>query len=96
MKMLLIRCSSSKLEEVRELIDKHEVEGYSEIPDIRGAGETGKHMGTRAWPGTSCMIFAAVRSEKAEELIGAMESLCRSCARDEGVRMMVLPIERMI
>jgi len=96
MKMLLILCSSSRLDEVRELIDEHEVQGYSEIADIRGSGETGKHMGTRAWPGTSCMIFAAVESEKAEELIGAVEALCTSCAPDEGMRVMVLPVERMI
>ena len=96
MKMLLILCPSSKLDEVRELIDEHEVQGYSEISDIRGAGETGKHLGTRAWPGTSCMIFAAVESEKADELIDAVEKLCLSCSPNEGMRVMVLPVERMI
>ena len=96
MKMLMIICSGSKLEEVRDLMDRHGVQGYSEIPEIRGAGSTGKHLGTRAWPGISCMIFAAVETEKAEEVIGAVESLCNSCSPDEGVRMMVLPVDRLI
>jgi hypothetical protein len=56
MKMLMILCPSSRLEHVQKLVDGHDVHGYTEILEVRGAGISGKHLGTRAWPGTSALF----------------------------------------
>ncbi len=96
MKMLLIFCAGSKVESVRRLIDAHEVHGYTEIPELIGSGTTGLHMGTRAHPGTSALILAAMDASKADELATALGDLARSCSPDEGLRVFVLPVERMI
>lgn len=96
MKLIVAFCSSSSLERVRALIDAHEVHGYTEFPETPGSGLTGRHMGSRAWPGTSSVIMTAVEDAKASELLDALARLARECGPDEGLRAMVLPVETMI
>ena len=96
MKMLMIFCAGTRLEEVRRLVDAHEVHGYTEIPEVLGSGVTGRHLGTRAWPGTSSLVITAVAAPKADELLSALESLAKTCAAEEGLRVLSLPVERMI
>ncbi len=96
MKLLMIFCAGTKLEAVRRLVDAHEVHGYTEIPEVLGSGATGRHLGTRAWPGTSSLVITAVAAPKAEELLSALEALARTCAGEEGLRVLSLPVERMI
>lgn len=96
MKMLMILCPSSRLESVQKLVDEHHVHGYSEIVEVRGAGASGKHFGSRAWPGTSVLVFAVIEPSKVDELLGALETLASSCSPEEGLRAFVLPVERMV
>lgn len=96
MKMVLILCPDSRLEEIRALLDEHHLQGYTELDGLRGCGTTGKRLGTRAHPGSSAMVFAAVEASKTEELVAALGEFCRTCADAEGVRVLVLPVERMI
>ncbi len=96
MRMLLIFCAGSKVDAIRRLIDAHEVHGYTEIRDLIGSGTTGLHMGTRAHPGASALILAAVDERKSGELADALADLARTCAPEEGLRVFVLPVERMI
>jgi hypothetical protein len=96
MTMIMIFCAGSRVDAVRRLIDAHEVHGYTEIPDLIGSGATGLHMGTRAHPGTSALILAAVERKKADELATSLGELARTCAPEEGLRVFVLPVERMI
>jgi nitrogen regulatory protein PII len=96
MKLVVIVCAGSKLEEVRRLVDEHEVHGYTEIPEAHGSGATGRKMGSRAWPGTSSMIFTAVEDSKADELVEALQAFSRTCSPEEGIRVMVLPVERFV
>jgi len=96
MKMLMILCSSARLEDAQKIIDGHQVEGYSEILDVRGSGATGKHMGSRAWPGTSSLIFAVLEDAKVEPLLVALKDLAESCTVEEGLRLFVLPVEQMV
>ena len=96
MKLLVIFCTGSRVEEVRRLIDAHEVHGYTEIPDVLGSGLTGRHLGTRAYPGTSAVILTAVEGAKADELIGVLEGFASGCAPEEGLRVLVVPVEKLI
>jgi hypothetical protein len=96
MKLLLILCPGERADEVRALIDRHEVHGYTEIPELRGSGITGLHLGTRAYPGAVCLIFTAVAEPKAAELIAALREHCRECDPAEGLRAFVLNVQEMI
>ena len=96
MKMVLIICPETRIDEVRELLDEHHLEGYTELSDVRGSGTTGKRLGTRAYPGSSCMVFVVVEGSKVDELLEALETFCRRCSGAEGVRALVLPVEKLI
>jgi nitrogen regulatory protein PII len=96
MKMVLIICPETRIDEVRRLLDEHHLEGYTELGDVRGAGSTGKRLGTRAYPGSSCMVFVVVEGSKVDDLVEALERFCSRCTGAEGVRVLVLPVERTI
>ena len=96
MKMLMIVCPEGREEEVRRLIARHDVHAYSELRDIAGEGETGLHMGTRVFPGSSAIIFTVVPTEKKGELLAALREFGKTLYASEGLRAFVLPVEEMI
>lgn len=96
MKMLMIICPEQRRGEIRELISRHEVQAFSEMKGITGKGETGVHMGTRVWPGTSSLIFTVVSDEKKDELLQALKTCAIDLYPGEGLRAFVLPVESAI
>lgn len=90
LKLLLILCTGEDTDAVRKLIDKHHIHGFTEISGLRGSGETGLHMGTRAFPGSASLIFTAVPAEQSLSLIGDLRELAENCMPGEGVRVFVL------
>ena len=93
MKMLMIVCPENRQEEVRAIIAKHEVRGYSEIQNVLGEGATGKHLGTHVWPGKSVLVFTVVAASKKEELVLALKEYHESLFEGEGLRVFTLPVE---
>ena len=96
MKLLMIFCTGACDQKLRELVVSHGVHAYTEIPDVMGAGSTGKHFGTRAWPGASSVILTAVDTSKADELLAALEEFSKRCLPEQGVRAVVLAVEKML
>lgn len=90
LKLLLILCTGEDTHAVRELIDKHHIHGFTEITGLRGSGDSGLHMGTRAFPGTASLIFTAVPTEQSVSLIGDLRALAEKCMPGEGLRVFVL------
>ena len=93
MKMLMIVCPENRQEEVRAIIAKHEVRGYSEIQNVLGEGATGKHLGTHVWPGKSVLVFTVVAASKKDELVQALKDYHQSLFEGEGLRVFALPVE---
>ena len=93
MKLLMIVCPENRQEEVRAIIAKHEVRGYSEIQNVLGEGATGKHLGTHVWPGKSVLVFTVVAAAKKDELVQALQEYHESLLAGEGLRVFALPVE---
>ena len=93
MKMLMIICPENRQQEVRDLIAKHNVHSYSEIPNVLGEGKTGKHLGTHVWPGKSVLVFTVVASSIKEELVQALKEYHETLLDGEGLRVFALPVE---
>lgn len=94
MKMLMIICPDSRQEALRELLGKHAVHAYSEIPGILGEGKTGKHLDNRTWPGKSALIFTAVPDEKESELVATLRQM--KLYPGEGLTAFALPVEQVL
>jgi hypothetical protein len=93
MKLLLIICPSQSIDDVRRIIDEHEVHTFTELDGLRGSGETGRRLGTRAYPGAVSMLFTALPEAKAEELVGSLGDLSRQCAESEGLRVFEMDVK---
>ena len=93
MKMLMIICPENRQQEVRAIIAKHDIRGYSEIQNVLGEGTTGKHLGTHTWPGKSVLVFTVVASAKKDELVQALKEYNESLFEGEGLRVFALPVE---
>jgi Nitrogen regulatory protein P-II len=89
-KLLLILCGSDEAEAVREILEAHQVHGFTEIEGARGAGITGLHLGTRAFPGTATLLFSVVDVDRAPEVIAALRSFAVTCPPGEGVKVFVM------
>ncbi|RMH19254.1 MAG: hypothetical protein D6696_11135 [Acidobacteria bacterium] len=96
LKLLLILCASGRADEVRRLIEQRRVEGFTEIPELEGAGVTGRHLGSRAFPGTTSLIFTALAPEPAAALVAALAELQKRCDPGEGLRVFALDAAAML
>ncbi len=96
MKMLMIVCPENRQEEVRAIIAKHDVRGYSEIQNVLGEGATGKHLGTHVFPGKSALVFTVVAASKKEELVQALKEYNEGLFEGEGLRVFALPVESLL
>lgn len=75
MKVLLIFVDSDHAEDVARLLEKSDVPGYSEFPHVRGKGESGRKMGTRAFPGSSTLYFVALPDGTCKGLCDDLKAL---------------------
>ncbi len=96
MKMIMVICPDARRDDIRALIEKHDVHTFSELKDVTGEGATGKRMGTRVWPGKSTLIFTVLPDDKKDELLAALKTCTRDLYPGEGLRAFVLPVEEAI
>jgi hypothetical protein len=68
MKLAVVTVDKERKDEVVALFDRAGVTGYSLIPSVLGRGHTGKHLGTRAFPGDNAMVLALVPPGQLAEL----------------------------
>jgi hypothetical protein len=94
MKLVLVLCDTSRSQAIMKLLESHGATGYTEVPMVLGAGVTGKHMDSRAWPGRGCMLFTLVEREKAAGLIEALKGFDESLPEGEGFRIFSMDAER--
>ena len=96
MKMLMIVCPEQRQEELRTLLGRHGVHGYSEFRHVTGEGQTGKHLGSHAWPAESLLMVSVVPDDKKDELVAALRRCATQLYPDEGLRAFVLPVEEAV
>ena len=82
MKLLMIIVETSCIEEIEVLLRQNGVEGYTEIPKVRGFGETGPRLGSSAYPKTSSVVFTVVPEEKVGRIVEDIRCQCDRCLED--------------
>ena len=96
MNLVMIICPPSRQADVERLLERHQVPGFTELPEVLGEGTHGKRLGTHAWPGKSSLLFTAVAPQKKDELVAALRELAASMYSGESLRAFILPVETAI
>jgi hypothetical protein len=94
MKLLMIIVESEHKEELEVLLNRHNIVGYSEIPQAHGRGETGFRMGSRAFPKTSSIFFTVIPASSIEPLKADIERYCAACLKR--MKMVVWGVEQIV
>ena len=96
MKMLMIFCTAPGASPLLEMLDGMGMRGYTLVPEVFGAGQTGRHMGTRAHPGVSSLVLLTVVEDDAAKVLKALEEHRGHCAPGEGFHAVQLPVETVL
>lgn len=96
MKLLLLIYSGSAPERVTDLLDGLPIEGYTELDRARGAGRTGRRLGTRAWPGESTVLFTLVQDEDVGSISAAVQGEAAVLPAGERLHLAVLPVDTVV
>lgn len=89
----MVLVPSDCLTDVQDVIDKHEIHAYTEIPNVLGSGKTGRKLGTRAFPGTTSMLLAIVDAGEADRLVKAVREYAERAQCCEEIRVFAMPAE---
>lgn len=93
MKMLLIIYSGVRSRLVPELLESHGASGWTEVSQGHGIGVTGRHEGSRAWPGDSAVYFSIASEESAAALGDALRTEADGLEPGERLHVALLPVE---
>ncbi|MCP4899042.1 MAG: hypothetical protein GY906_18890 [bacterium] len=91
MKILMIIVESECREELEVLLDRHNVDGYTEIPGAHGVGTSGIRMGSGAFPKTSSVFFTIIDEDQLAAIKADITNYCEACGKK--MRMAVWGIE---
>lgn len=91
--MLMLLYSGADARRISSLLDAHAA-GYTEFRNGHGAGTTGRHEGSRAWPGESTLYLSVVPAPAADALLDAVRETAGHLPAGERLHAAVLPTER--
>jgi hypothetical protein len=93
MKLLVVIVDHQRLEDLLAVLRRSGITGYSVVPSVFGAGETGRHLGTRAFPGENTMVFALVSKLEFEGLRAELQRFGEGLGAGEAFKVMGLDAE---
>jgi hypothetical protein len=96
MRLLMIVVDSNHRDDVEEILDRHNVPGFSELPNVLGKGETGRKLGSRAFPGSSTLYFTVVEPGLCEPLCGELRALNERAGKEEGLFAFTMEAEKVV
>lgn len=79
MKMVMIVVDEARKEELEVVLERAGVAGYTELSRASGRGTTGPRLGSRAFPGTSAVIFSILSAERLAGLATTIRDFCHDC-----------------
>ncbi len=96
MKLLMILVDTNHQNAVEEILDRHQVQGFSELPDVLGRGETGRKLGSRAFPGSSTLYFTVIDPSICASLCGELQALNDEIGKEEGLFAFTMEAEKVV
>lgn len=94
MKLFMIMYAGPSPQRVTAVLDAQEARGFTEIAGAHGKGDSGRHEGSRAWPGETSVLFTILPDERVPALAGALRALGASAGPGERLHVAVVPVEQ--
>ncbi len=94
--MLMILCAEERVEELVALLERYDVAGFTELQGLQGAGSTGKHLGTRAYPGTVSMFLTVGSGEEIARVAEGLGEFAKDCRPGQGLRAYALQASQVV
>ncbi len=95
MKLIFLIFNSPLEPDVKDLLKKAEVAHYTRWEKVKGVGETGPHFDDEVWPSVNIALMFSLENEKKNEVAEGVRKI-REQFPDEGIRMLVLPLEEIV
>jgi hypothetical protein len=96
MKTLLIMYAGSEPKLVERLLDAQGAGGWTELTHAHGAGATGRHEESRAWPGNTTVFLSIVPGERVATLTAAIVAARGTLPAGDRLHAAVLPTDTFI
>lgn len=95
--MLMIVCAEERVEGLIRLLDAHpEVTGFTELQGLQGSGSSGRHLGTRAFPGTVSLLLTVGSRESMAALSADLKEFSRHCRPGQGLHAFALAASQVV
>jgi hypothetical protein len=93
MKMVIICYNEAINEEIQEILNSENIEGYTEIPKTIGKGIAGgPHFMSHIWPKANNVLFSCVEDNKANSILNKVKQL-RAEMANIGLKAFSLPVD---
>jgi hypothetical protein len=96
MKMLIVIVPRSREKELRAELARLGIRGYTEVPEVLGAGETGAHFGTQAFPGSSTLLFSVLDAAALDNALAGLRAVRARLYEAERLHAFVVPVEKVL
>jgi nitrogen regulatory protein PII len=95
MKLIFLIFNSPLEPEIKDLLKKFGVMHYTRWEKVKGVGETGPHFDDEVWPSVNIALMFSLENQKKEVIAEGVREI-RKQFPQEGIRMLVLPLEEII
>ena len=96
MKLLMVLVDSNHQAEVEKLLEDNEVPGFTELPNVLGKGVSGRKFGSRAFPGSNTLYFAAVDGTICQTLCAELRAMDERAGPDRGITAFMLDVDKVV
>ncbi len=93
MRMVLVVHEAGIDEDLRGVLEKARISGYTKLTDATGTGRKGHRFGTQVWPGTNNLLWIALRDEEVADLVRRLRDLKESYVKPPALRVFVFPVD---
>ena len=94
MKLILFLYLGADPERLHLLVHGLGLPGYTDLGEVHGAGLTGRHEGTRAFPGGGAAMFSVVATDRVAAVMAAAAEASKALPPGERLHAFVLPVEQ--
>ena len=96
MKLVLLLHAGPAGDRLHRVADALGLAAHTDLGVVHGAGASGRHEGSRAFPGDGHAMFAVVEDGRADQLAADLARVRADLPPDERLHAFILPVERML